>query len=543
MNIHSKGRIAGMLKLLCFAFISAMAFSVHADVTIANVFGHGGMIQCGQKAPFWGSAAPGEPVKVTVSGSDDKKLYQTHETVTGEDGEWMVELSPLEAGKRYHITAKGLKTSVTLGYVIAGDVWLYIGRFLFRWNDHHIPPVKEAQLNEMVKDHAGMIRVYRSAYPAEKEARSVFADDTCGSWRQPYGWTIAGFSPGIATNFALQLRNAKNIPVGIVAVNSFSSSVEQCLPAEDVVNDPVLKETEYGRKLKIRVGGTEECGKMNEKQIAYVEKYLAETKAADAAGRIAALPFAFPKIPKEYETEASGLYSGAIHPLTPMAVKGVILYVGRSGNIKSEKEFSAALKLLADNLRRKFRNPELPLFVMQIAAVSPQTQASSENLEALQSFVDNDKYADLVVLNDFGKGKSATPAQKPEIAGRLLALALKRVYGDTSQVTEYPRLKGSKIEGNKVILTFSMRLKTSDGLPPDGFIIRKKGREPFVLADGEIKGNELILSAEGVAEPVSASYCMDGKFVRNAPNVIGENGMPLAPFRADIQNDKRTDAK
>lgn len=223
MNIHSKGRNAGMLKLLFFAFISAMAFSVHADVTIANVFSHGCVIQSGQKAPFWGSAAPGEAVKVTVSGTEDKKLYQTHETVTGEGGEWMVELSPLEAGKRYHITAKGQKTSVTLGHVIAGDVWLYIGRFIFRWHDRTVPPVTEAQLNEMIKDIKQDLRFFRSGTVNEKPVRNVYMDAANGRWRMPDSWGMTGFNPGIGTNFAVQLKKAKNIPVGLISVNPFGA--------------------------------------------------------------------------------------------------------------------------------------------------------------------------------------------------------------------------------------------------------------------------------------------------------------------------------
>ena len=73
----------------------------------------------------------------------------------------------------------------------------------------------------------------------------------------------------------------------------------------------------------------------------------------------------------------------------------------------------------------------------------------------------------------------------------------------------------------------SAPVKTKDGKDPN--LLEVAGEDgQFVPARAEIRGNRLILEAEGVSRPVRARYAWTDYSCQ--VNLFGENGLPLEPF-------------
>src|SRR4028119_1948210 len=83
------------------------------------------VLQRGIAVPVWGWAAPGQKVRVTLSGASTKGASST--ATAGADGKWMAKIGPFKAGGPYTLTISG-PPSITLNNVMVGDVWICSGQ-------------------------------------------------------------------------------------------------------------------------------------------------------------------------------------------------------------------------------------------------------------------------------------------------------------------------------------------------------------------------------------------------------------------------------
>lgn len=79
-------QLSAVLCLLSFLLVPHAG----AAVRLAAPFTDGAVLQRGARVPVWGTAAPGEAVRVTFAG-------QERSAVAGEDGRWRVDLAPMPA--------------------------------------------------------------------------------------------------------------------------------------------------------------------------------------------------------------------------------------------------------------------------------------------------------------------------------------------------------------------------------------------------------------------------------------------------------------
>ena len=80
------------MRTLPAAALILGGLAAEAKVELAPVFSDNAVLQRDVEVPVWGFADPGE--SVTVKFAD-----QTKTTTAGDDGKWMVKLSPLAASK------------------------------------------------------------------------------------------------------------------------------------------------------------------------------------------------------------------------------------------------------------------------------------------------------------------------------------------------------------------------------------------------------------------------------------------------------------
>jgi len=89
-----------------------------AAVKVAPVFSDGMVLQCGMKAPVFGTADKGEKITVKFAG-------QTKTATAGDDGKWIVKLDALKAGS----DSAELKIGDTvIKDVLVGEVWVCSGQ-------------------------------------------------------------------------------------------------------------------------------------------------------------------------------------------------------------------------------------------------------------------------------------------------------------------------------------------------------------------------------------------------------------------------------
>ena len=519
-------------RVVTFIAMVIMISALHADVKIAHVFGSNAIIQQGRSVPVWGYGTPGEKVKVTISGVDGCKLSQAKSAVADARGKWVVTFDPLKAGAKFHLHAQGEKSKDASYNIQAGDVWFYIGKYRFRYS--RLLPAKVAKnWDKENKDLAAGLRIYGTN--TKSTVRQLREN---GSWKGPAVYNIFGFSPGIADHFAIELFRSRKIPVGIIHVSSiYGHWIDEYLPAEAFVRDPVLGKTADAKKLAYRVGGTDECKKLNAKRIAYMEKYLKDAVKLNAANQTVPHPD-FPPIPAQAATKTALMYNGAIAPLLPLAVKGVIFNDPNGPRPFDADKHDRKLQLLVKSCRKWFNDPLLPFFIIQAPARSNQnTVRSNTRFANQQKLGQNDKNVIVVPTGDIEVYRAAGDLflkTIPAKGHRLFLLADRKVYGRKSAGNQMPEITGVKRENDKLKISFSMPMQTVDGQAPDGFALKSKGENIYRPAKAEIKNNSIILSAPGVTAPENANYCYVNKAIKNKPNVCGKNNMPVPAFATEL---------
>src|SRR5437868_7116503 len=92
-----------------------------ADVTLPRVISDSMVLQRGRQVPIWGTAAPGEKVKVEFGG-------QAQSAVADTAGKWRVNLRPLTASASPRDLKVTAKNSIVVKDVVVGDVWVLSGQ-------------------------------------------------------------------------------------------------------------------------------------------------------------------------------------------------------------------------------------------------------------------------------------------------------------------------------------------------------------------------------------------------------------------------------
>lgn len=530
---HNRCKVS---KVLCAFFIIILAFSATAEVRLANIFRNNGVIQRGKPVPVWGLAEPGETVVVTLVGIHGCNVKQRKEAVADKYGKWVVALDALKAGDKFNLGVQGNDSKDASYQMQAGDVWAYIGSYRHRYM-RNIPQITTESWKKENKDLFPLLRLYGTA---EKNVTPQRRED--GKWKGPEAYNIFGFSPGIADHFGIKLCRDKKIPVGIVyAASLYGHWIDEYLPAEAIVNDPVLGKTEDAVKLSYRVGGTDKCKKMNAERIAYMEKYLKQSIKSNAENRMVLHPD-YPQCPKWAETKTAMFYNGAIHPLLPLAVKGVIFKDPNGPKPFDAETHDAKVALLVKSFRKWFNDSTLPIFIIQDGAHRSQnTIRFNAKYAAQQKVTQQDKNVIIVVTNDievYRKSDDLFLKTIPAKGHRLFQLADRIVYGNKSINSKTPEITGFKRNGNKIVIVLSMPLQTSDGLAPDGFAIKGKGQTVYKPANAELKANTVIVSAPGVNQPEHVNYCYVNRAIKKSPNVIGKNKMPVPAFSTELIGQK-----
>jgi sialate O-acetylesterase len=441
---------------------------LHAEVKPNVLFTDGAVLQRGQNIPVWGTANDGEKVTVDFAG-------QTA-TTTAQGGKWKLELKPLGAGGPFSMKISG-ENEVTVNNLLVGEVWVASGQSNMEWtlNASFQPEV------EKPKAKYPQIRMIT----AKKVASLTPLDEIEGKWQECSPETVGGFS-AVAYYFARDLHAKLGVPVGIISTSWGGTPAQAWTSPDGFEGQPELK------------------------------GYADQLKAAEA-------------LPEQgHQNFPAALYNGMIAPVVPYGMKGVIWYQGES-NAGQSKQYQTLFPAMIADWRTKWKLGDFPFLFVQIAPFKGQPP---EIREAQFLTLAKSKNTAMAVITDYGDANDIHPKQKEPVGNRLSLAARALAYGEKIEYSG-PLYQEMKAAGDKAWISFShvgggLVAKDSD---LKGFTIAGADGK-FLPAKAEIKGDKVVVSAEGVADPKAVRYGWD-----NVPdvNLFNKEGLPASPFRTDVQ--------
>jgi sialate O-acetylesterase len=229
----------------------------------------------------------------------------------------------------------------------------------------------------------------------------------------------------------------------------------------------------------------------------------------------------------------AGMYNAMIAPIHPFSLRGIIWYQGES-NVLSKKDGMKYLdkkKALIESWRAAWGH-DFSFYFVQIAPW--QGRYGPGQLPALweaQSATMKLPKTGMAVITDLVDNiRDIHPRNKLPVGNRLASWALAKDYGKEDEVYSGPHYKSSKIEGAKVIVSFSHTdggLKARDDKPLNEFEIAGEDGM-FVAAEATIDGDTVVVQSKDVAAPTQVRF--GWRNVAN-PNLMNGKGLPASPFR------------
>ena len=188
-----------------------------AQLRLPLVLSDGAVLQRDRPVPIWGWAAPGAEVSVALGGADAR-------ATAGADGRWRVEMPPMPAGGAGTLTVTSGGERAEARDLLVGDVWVLSGQSNMEWR---VVDASDADAEIAGADDA-QIRHFKVPQSSASTPQDELAG---GAWAAASPETVAEFS-AVGYAFARDLRQDRDVPIGLVNVTWGGSRIEPWMSAE-----------------------------------------------------------------------------------------------------------------------------------------------------------------------------------------------------------------------------------------------------------------------------------------------------------------------
>jgi len=458
---------------------------------LPRILGDHMVLQRGQPAPVWGTAAPGEGVTVQFGGHS---VSATADAV----GNWSVRLPSSKANTNAQDLVVSGRNTVTIKDVLVGDVWLCSGQSNMAMGLGGCDRPEDIRSADFPGIRAFQVPMAPSATPTRALS---------GNWDLCSPQTASRFS-AVAFYFAREtyLSQKRGIPVGIIVSSVGGTRIDVWLAPEGAIGMPLLAPL-------------------------FQQPVLPSGPFSLFNGMIYPLaPFAL-----------NGIlwYQGENTEVTRQSADSYFL----------------KMKALARGWSALFgTGDDLPFYFVQIANWGPVPNSSTPDMSIDQGWNADSRLqqanamsiprAGMASAIDIGEPGDWHPKDKLDLGERLALWALKNNYGQSKLVTSGPVLRDVSVSGETVVCSFDhvgaglmVGLKTPyqpTREVPGGALQR------FVIAgvdgiwnpaDAVIRENRVVLSSPAVAAPRKVSYaCWQNP---EGCNLYNKEGLPASPFYVD----------
>ncbi|WP_316767179.1 sialate O-acetylesterase [Pedobacter frigiditerrae] len=233
-------------------------------------------------------------------------------------------------------------------------------------------------------------------------------------------------------------------------------------------------------------------------------------------------------------------YNSKIAPIIQYQIKGVLWYQGEA-NVNRAKEYQKLFPAMITHWRDKFQQGDFPFIFVQLASLGAEEKEPSDHplakLREAQTMTLALPNTGMAVTHDIGEWNDIHPQNKKDVGFRLFMAAQRVAYKEPNTSITGPMFKSVKIEGNKMIVSFTnigSGLTTSDQKEINYFAVSGADKK-FVWANAVLlPNNTIVVTSDQVASPVYVRYA----WARNptGANLSNKEGLPAVAFRTDKDN-------
>ena len=194
--------------ILLAMFVAAPA--AVAVPTLSPLFSDHMVLQQGKPIPLWGTADPGESIRITLAG-------QSVQVTARGDGRWRTVLEPLAPGGPFTMVVEGRKR-IQVRDVLVGEVWVASGQS----NMHFALGGADTAAKDLPAAGNGNLRLF--TVPRTSALKPL--DRAAAQWVPCTPESAAGFS-AVAYYFGAELQRKLGVPVGLIHTSWPGSVAEE----------------------------------------------------------------------------------------------------------------------------------------------------------------------------------------------------------------------------------------------------------------------------------------------------------------------------
>lgn len=456
----------------CISLISLMFLMLfaQAQLRLPSVISPGMVLQQNESVTLWGWANPGQKVFVTPSWNNT-----TDSVVTTNYATWKININTPAAGGPYTIHINTNNSTIELGDVLIGEVWVCSGQSNMQWSFWNgAKYIKE----ELPTSYNPKIRFFNIPRTASNSAQ----ENVAAQWTYCDSVTLKSFS-AVGYYFGKQLHHNLDVPIGLIHASWGGTPAEAWTPAEVVDSSEDLKSA---------------ASKLNQS--------------------------------RWWPAASGAAYNGMIYPITPFKIRGAIWYQGESNtgtNSTYQKLFTGMI-----GAWRKAWQTEFPFYYVQLAPFAYGNHSVGALLQEAQTKSMGYPKTGMVVITDLVDDVTDIhPSNKRDVGYRLANWALADTYAKTITGYRSPQYKSMTINKNRIELEFDYA--------PNGLTIRGKVAEGFFIAgddqqwlpaDVKLDKNKIIVWNKNLKSPTHVRFGFGNTLIGN---IFSKEGLPLCPFRTD----------
>lgn len=484
-----------------------------AQFRVAEIFSSNMVLQRDQPIIVWGKAATGTKVEV-IFGKKSNSAW------VSKDSTWKIVLPAQRANLQpQSMFISNVDTAVVFPNILIGDIWICSGQSNMEW-----PMQKEMHWKEEKQNTNQSLIRFTNPPPAGRYVYGIAYTDslnrrlTKDSFYLWNGWKTCdsnsiGSMSAVAYYFAKSIVSKVNIPIGLINLSIGGAPIETFI-SRDALQNSV--------NFSVKVNGN---WLTNDNLPEWIRERGNQNVGSNPGGYKDDLGL-------NHAYKPGFAYECGVEPLIPLPVKGMIWYQGESNSLEKDRvmEYRELMHLLIHNYRKKWKNPKMPFYWVQLSSIDTVSYPSQfwplfrdEQRELLNEV----KNGGMAVCSDIGFKNNVHPTDKKTVAERLARWALNKTYhGDI--IPSGPLPLKAIYKNRKVAITFDYianGLKTSDGKPLRGFSVDGKNE------------TEALLSDKSIIIPVKAkpAYIYYGWKPFSDANLVNSEALPASTFKLPVK--------
>lgn len=471
-----------------------------------DVFTDNMVLQRDEPIMVWGKGNPKTRLEVQFAGKKES-------TVVNSEGKWCVQFAKQPATPQpRELKVVSSEETIVLKNILIGDVWLLIGQSNMEWpmrgEMHYEEAITEARNNLLRFFNPKYIgkNIYGKAFDKTQMKKlkngNLFYDKV---WQASDTTSFKAMS-AVGYYFGKKIVDSQNIPVGLINLSIGGA------PIEAFIDEGTLK---ANKKFAFKI---KDNWLKNDVLPVWVRERGKENLGANP-------------ISLNHAYKPGFVFYSGIAPMLNMPIKGILWYQGESNAQEKERveEYPDLQKLLIEDYREKWKNPNLPYYWVQLSSIDTINYNSHfwpEFRDGQRRLLEEMTSVGMVVSSDIGARHDVHPTNKKAIGNRLSRWALKKVYEQDILVSG-PLAKKAIYKNGSVVVDFNYTgrgLKTSDGKSLQGFSIDGKSGIP-----AKIKKHKVYIKTSKKSEFIYYNWQPWA-----TGNLTNKEGIPASTFKLEV---------